>query len=77
MTQSRSNQTSPLVSGPSCPPPNLMQEAEKAYEETVHAMLMPSGQAERERFLFSLGYMAGKDAVLTRLANKTAPFSTQ
>lgn len=56
---------------------NLIQEAEKAYEQTIHAMLLPSDQAERERFLFSLGYLAGKDAVLTRLANKTAPFSTQ
>lgn len=56
---------------------NLMQEAEKAYEQTVHAMLMPSDQAERERFLFSLGYLAGKEAMLNRLANKTSPFSTK
>jgi hypothetical protein len=54
-----------------------MQEAENAYEQTVHAMLMPSDQAERERFLFSLGYLAGKEAMLTRLANKTSPFSTK
>jgi len=56
---------------------NLMQEAEKAYEETIHAMLMPSDAATRERFLFSLGYLAGKEAMLNRLANKTSPFSTK
>ena len=54
-----------------------MQEAEKAYEDMVHAVLMPSDSAERERFIFSLGYLSGKDAVLTRLANKSSPFSTQ
>ena len=56
---------------------NAMQEAEKAYEETINAMLMPSDQAERERFIFSIGYLAGKEAMLMRLSNKTSPFSTK
>ena len=45
-------------------------EADAVYEQTVGALLMPTDPVERERLVFSLGYLAGKDAVLTRICDK-------
>lgn len=57
-------------------PDSVMKNADDAYESMINSLLLPSDPDERERFVFNLGYLAGRDAVLTKLS-QTTNFPTQ